>query len=854
MEPVTRGNSGAEFRKADLHVHTPGSYDYKSNLSPAELVDAFIEEGLELVVAADHNNPGWFEELRDAAQDREESLKILPGVEITTPQGGDNQIHLVAIFPPENVAEIPALLHSINIDPTQPSDTQATHSIPEICNEIRDRGGLAVLAHIDTNSGALAETESGNIRDKIFDPELVAAIEIVDQDFREEFPEFPAIRSSDAHHPDHLGQRYTYLKMTNPSFEGLQTALSDPESRIRFDKPDYDHAYINAIRFEGPFFNDRAIQLSPNLNCLIGGKGTGKSSVIQQARYAFGIEPRPDRIREDYHSLIQATMAPDGEIKVQVVTENGDTYWICRTYNEEPIVYRADGTEADIGIETFRDEFFDLEIHSQGQLLAQARNTSNQLDLIDSYFDFDDQKRQREEIKSDLRSNAQSLATARADRNRIESEITDYDAVRENLALMEDSGVEKFLDDQESWDEEKAHLDRLEDSLSDLEDTIPTEDELPTPPVAELEDTPNEDLLADASHTVEDARNDVAQIISDIEDRVEEARSQLIESTEQWDELNQDRQDEYQRLADEIEEETGVDIDEYFDLKEEAAELDTLEANLNEKESEIEELENERQDLLTQLRDIRRSITDTRRTGITNITESLQNIRVRLEPAGNRESFKSWFNDVLNGSNVRTTDKEAIAEEFDPEVLFEVIRGKETQRLVDAVGLTQTAAENVVEFDNLRNQLHELQIKELHDRPIIEIEHEGKWKSLDEMSDGQKCTALLSIAMLERDKPLIVDQPEDMLDNEYIYDEVVEMSGQVKETRQIIAATHNANIPILGDAEKINVMFCNGHQGFIHERGSIDDPDVRKKAKKILEGGEDAFNERTEKYGALQLN
>ena len=92
-----------------------------------------------------------------------------------------------------------------------------------------------------------------------------------------------------------------------------------------------------------------------------------------------------------------------------------------------------------------------------------------------------------------------------------------------------------------------------------------------------------------------------------------------------------------------------------------------------------------------------------------------------------------------------------------------------------------------------------------------------------------------------------------MLDNEYIYEEVVKMTKEIKESRQIISATHNANMPILGDAEKINVMYSNGLEGFIHDRGSIDDPDVRKSAKDILEGGNEAFKLRTQKYGALQL-
>jgi hypothetical protein len=99
---------------------------------------------------------------------------------------------------------------------------------------------------------------------------------------------------------------------------------------------------------------------------------------------------------------------------------------------------------------------------------------------------------------------------------------------------------------------------------------------------------------------------------------------------------------------------------------------------------------------------------------------------------------------------------------------------------------------------------------------------------------------------------LVVDQPEDMLDNEFIYDVVVDVLQRVKQSRQIISATHNANIPILGDAEQILVMWSNGRNGFFQERGSIDLPDVQTKAQKILEGGEEAFSRRTRKYGVLE--
>lgn len=854
MEFVTRGNPGAKFRKSDLHVHTPGSYDYKEKeLTPSDLVDAFIDEGLELVVAADHNCTGWFNDLREEAQDRPEPLEILPGVEITTPQGGNNQIHLVAVFPPNKANEIQRLLGKIEVDPKNPSSTQASPRIPDICNEIQDRGGLPILAHIDDHSGAHTETEPGNIRDKIFDPDCVAAIEVVCPSSRHEYPEFPAVRSSDAHSPGELGRGYTYLKMTSPSFEGLQTAFSDPESRIAFHEPDYNHGHITGIRFDGEFLNNRALQASPNLNCLIGGKGTGKSTVIEQIRYAFDIDPQADRIKTDYKELVKETLDDEGVVEVQVMTSLGDEYAIKREFGKEPRIFRADGTETEMEIETFKSQFFDLEIHSQGELLELARDSGDQLELLDSYLNFEGEKKTREELKSNLQTNAQNLRAAQEKIERLESEIKEHEAIEESLAVMRKSGVEEMLDDQELWDKEQARFRGLEDTIEEIRAEIPPKEEIPELSDPDFGETPNQELLEDAEEAVSKAQTEISEQLKQIQAQLEEAEEEVNKQFSEWSSRNDDRQTEYEDVADEIKDETGVDIDEYFDLKEKAGELENLRNKREEAISEIEEIERERRRLLSELQKCRQQITDTRRAGIHTINESLNNIRVRLDPDGNRESYTAWFDNVMKGSRVRTSDKRKVTETYDPQVLFDIVRKQLTDRLVKEVGLTETAAKNIVEFDQLRNQLHELQVQELHDEPIIELKHEGTWKPLNKMSDGQKCTALLSIAMLEREQPLIIDQSEDMLDNEYIYDEVVKMTKEIKESRQIISATHNANMPILGDAEKINVMYSNGLQGFIHERGSVDDPDVRKSAKEILEGGDEAFTKRTEKYGALQI-
>jgi len=126
---------------------------------------------------------------------------------------------------------------------------------------------------------------------------------------------------------------------------------------------------------------------------------------------------------------------------------------------------------------------------------------------------------------------------------------------------------------------------------------------------------------------------------------------------------------------------------------------------------------------------------------------------------------------------------------------------------------------------------------------------DGEWKSINSLSAGGKCTAILLMAMLDRDMPLLIDQPEDSLDNSFIYTGIVQTIRKLKDKRQIIVVTHNANIPVLGDCELMFVLQSNGLRGNINSRGVIDNSVIKEKVQVILEGGQEAFKRRKEKYG-----
>ena len=126
---------------------------------------------------------------------------------------------------------------------------------------------------------------------------------------------------------------------------------------------------------------------------------------------------------------------------------------------------------------------------------------------------------------------------------------------------------------------------------------------------------------------------------------------------------------------------------------------------------------------------------------------------------------------------------------------------------------------------------------------------DGSFKTIETGSVGEKSTAVLSLLLSAGDQPIIIDQPEDDLDNQYVYNVVVDLLRRRKFSRQVIIATHNANIPVNGDAELIVALGAEDRLGKVLDFGSIDQRDIRDQVSVIMEGSAEAFRLRRERYG-----
>ena len=192
-------------------------------------------------------------------------------------------------------------------------------------------------------------------------------------------------------------------------------------------------------------------------------------------------------------------------------------------------------------------------------------------------------------------------------------------------------------------------------------------------------------------------------------------------------------------------------------------------------------------------------------------------------------------------------------EEFSAPLFAETIKKGQDALLEKKWGMTPTTAERLSKISN--KQMMEIEEFKIDDLVSIELNvssnEEPLYKKLDSLSTGQQCTALLHMLLLDNQDPLLLDQPEDNLDNAFIAERIVTQVRDAKLTRQFIFATHNANIPVFGDAEWIGVLESTNENATlpIQNQGSIDQANIQNLAAKILEGGEDAFNRRKEKYG-----
>ena len=421
---------GTTFRKADLHIHTPASACYlDKTVTATQIVEEAIRKGLDIVAVTDHNDIASIDDIRTEAAKK--GLIVFPGIEISSKES-----HLIALFEPDYpVSRLDEFLPAIGIFKEDRGKKEAmAGSFEEVLLKVREFGGISIAPHVTSDNGILHSSKKGAYKQGVCRNQDLCALELLRQDYVENFtcgkvPNYPAkacVCGSDAHSLAEIGQRFAYLKLDVVSIDGLKHALADWPVRVRFpwDSVVSTHPRICSLKVDQGFFKDAHFEFHPNLTCLVGGTGTGKSTVIEFLRYCFNDISLFEDIAEDTYGKVGKLVGGGGKISIDYVMNNGEEVMITREVSDplyrEQVSVSVKDKNGDEALLTSRPVFF-----SQGEIVRIAKNPIAQLELIDRYIDISNENRTELELTSALETNGSAISEILDNLHSLKEEIED---------------------------------------------------------------------------------------------------------------------------------------------------------------------------------------------------------------------------------------------------------------------------------------------------------------------------------------------------------------------------------------------------------------------------------------------
>jgi len=813
-------------------------------------------------------------------------MHLLPGFEVESAEG----VHVLCLFDPDTaVSQLEEALVGLGLTKakreTKRLELRTQQHFVELLRFIQDEaGGICIAAHIESDKGLLAALRQGARVDAWKTETLLAAqtakppADIASGNgriIRGEDPTYARHRlpayllTSDCRSIDAIGTVSTWIKMDTVGVSGLRQAFLDPESRIAYDDPAdrREGARLLAVMWEGDFLDGIRFPLNTELNCLIGGRGTGKSTIIESIRYAFDLGYRSeDRdVITAAEELRAHAFRSGSKISVLIETESParTRYIVERTAPHAPVVRDYDGQprpDLDAG------SLISPCIYGQKEIYGIAQNARARLDMLDGFAA--DDLRQVSERETDLldrlRASGEVVVNTRRRIDDAESKLADLPGLEEWRSRFREAGFEGLLRERRLLDREerlleaadKALVERdrkiagIEGTVEPLAETVVTRD---------AEELPNAPLIADAARILSDADRVWDDSVRALRHHLNETRGRLSKLRVDWNDRRAARQAEFDSALRDLQARMPeVDPERYLDVERRIEQLVPLRQAITQLKERLDSAYTERAALLIELADARGEKHRARQRAVERLNQALAgSLRVELTYQGERDSFLAQLSGLKSGTRNNVLQAMVTDPAFSPPEFVRHVRAG----TLAGVWSTPQAQAALLEKALSEDLLLQLETAELSDgvELLLDVNVAGEtrdYRPLARLSPGQKSTAILLLVMQESTAPLLVDQPEDDLDNRFIYDDIVMRLKHAKPARQFLIATHNANIPVLGDAEQIIALDARELPGetrvsaFLRARGSIDSQPVRTAAEQILEGGREAFFLRQAKYQA----
>lgn len=361
LEKILKLPNGAKYYKCDLHNHTPfdkgfstGGFTINSENDRLEFARKYLrwakQQGIEILGITEHNDASWIPIFQQVEE--EFDLTIFPGVELGV-MDGKNAIHYIALFEPgTDGEEINHLISDLGLKPkARFHDDKSVKSLPKekhgnmLTKKVQEESGIAFAAHMLSDSGLLKD-QDGESRITTYKDSNLLAGEIsgsLDDLAPDSFSrrclsgqldlygdkKLALLNNSDGRAIEikdgksAMGSKYTYIKLSKPTIEGLRQAFIDHDSRVRLKDQleDEDFPQIIGISIDNSFLqgenNDPfMLHFNPNLNCLIGGRGSGKSALVEIIRFAFNLDAKTEDSKKQATELIDYVLNSGAKITI----------------------------------------------------------------------------------------------------------------------------------------------------------------------------------------------------------------------------------------------------------------------------------------------------------------------------------------------------------------------------------------------------------------------------------------------------------------------------------------------------------------------------------------------------------
>ena len=637
----------------------------------------------------------------------------------------------------------------------------------------------------------------------------------------------------------------------------MRIAFIDWKTKIKAEGDYFPTQYprILAASWEGGFLSGIKIHFNENMNCLIGGRGTGKTTAIETIRYALNQLPKTERNRKEHQQILKDVFQTGSKISLIIETGGFESkrYIITRTYPFPPDIYDFETLEKK---DYSPEDIFSVDIYGSKEIYEISKKPNFQLSLLERFVEkklikFSEKEK---ELRIKLRKNTEELISLLKELDEKRSLISLLPSIEEKLQRFEEMEIPEKLNEKRMFEKEKHIIEknkeltldierRLLDVITEIREKIPQEKD---------EEVLNKEIINNYYSHIDNYINTFVNTINHLIAELKTKEAILKEATEEWEIKYAKAEDSFKEGLRKLQEiYPDVDINEFINLETEARRLRDIKIEIDQLLQRKDMLYEEREKLISNLHDIFNSKFTTMQKEVERWNKHLKNkIKTEIYNRPDNKTIKNLLGLYYPEIDNNTINSLFKTNDFSLQTLIKNAR-KGIQSLMEIYKINEEDALVIMKNDRL------LKLEEEYIPPHIEIslnvgsENEPLYRHIDHLSDGQRCTAVLGILLLPNEIPLIVDQPEEDLDNSFIVEEVVERLRQAKDKRQFIIATHNANIPVLGDAEEIIALRAELNRSYIDNSsvGYIDNPSIKKLVEKILEGGKSALIMRMKKYG-----